>query len=47
MITDVDETKYGQIQQMVGKIGWLSKVGLQKGQEQEQNIEELNCTLQE
>ena len=32
---------------MVTKIGMLSKLGLQKGQEQEENILELNATIQE
>ena len=34
-ITDTNENKLVQIQQMVTKIGMLSKLGLQKGQEQE------------
>lgn len=32
---DASEAKFAQIQQMVGKIGWLSNLALQKGQEQE------------
>ena len=42
-----NEDRYSQIQQMIGKFGWLSKIALEKGQEQEQNIQELNSMIQE
>ena len=32
---------------MIGKLGWLSKVALQKGKEQQDSIQELTATIQE
>jgi len=33
--------------QMIGKLGWLSKLALTKGSEQDCNIKDLNDLIQE